>query len=85
MKPTDGYYADLYLAAFLRIWITLGCLCIFALVSQGCTRNEDQLSPFRDSAAHDLLGHGEATQTRNRPPHGGCDEKSDSSLTGPIR
>jgi hypothetical protein len=85
MKPTDGYYSDLLLASLLRLGLFLGILSIIAVVSSGCSRDENRdVSPFGKLAARDPLDLGEAAQTRNRLPQGGCDEKSDSSLTGPT-
>lgn len=83
---SDGYYQDLLLATLLRIWFTLGIVSIIAILSSGCTRGtEVESSLSREDAAHGLFNRGETDQTRNRFPQGGCDEKSDRSLTGPDR
>lgn len=80
MKLHDGYYQDLALATLLRVWIYLGILSIIAVVSFGCsTRTEVAGTSQDDPAARGLLDRGEANQTRNHIPQGGCDEKSDSS------
>jgi hypothetical protein len=86
MKLSDGYYADLVLATLFRVGFTLGILCIIAVVSSGCSRTTPTEPVSLDAGAvRRQLDDGEAAQTRNRLPQGGCDEKSDSSLTGPLR
>lgn len=84
MKLHDGYYQDLFLAFLFRFWLTLGGLCVIALVAIGCSRSETGSPSLDGSAVRVPLELGEGARTRNQLPQGGCDEKSDSSLRRPL-
>lgn len=89
MSYRDGYFTDLFLTISVRLGLLAGIICITAVILSGCTREPDR-DPFpRKSLGNGAverlpLEGGEATQTRNRFPQGGCDEKSDSSLKEPL-
>lgn len=83
MSTRDGYYQDLLLANLLRIWVTLGFMAIFAIFLSGCSGNKAGTASSEVGAARDLLDRGDTSETRNRPPQGGCDEKSGSAPKWP--
>lgn len=84
MNSSDAYYADLVLSVVVRIWLYLGVLAVLAFVMLGCTRSDPQDILPNMSSDRQQLVDGEGDQTRNRLPHRGCDEKSDSSLKKPL-
>nr|QDH88742.1 MAG: hypothetical protein H1Rhizo26FD795_000003 [Leviviridae sp.] len=88
MSYRDGYYKDLSLTLSVRLGICAGLICIATYILSGCSQVQDR-DPFPRRGPGvvergELPPVGEATQTRNRLPQGGCDEKSDSSLREPL-
>jgi hypothetical protein len=84
MSNRDGYYLDLFVASLLRGGLLLGILAVMAMMS-GCSPfpSAKDVLPKMSSDALSFQG-GETDQTRNQLPQRGCDEKSDSSLRGPV-
>nr|QDH89010.1 MAG: hypothetical protein H2Bulk353598_000002 [Leviviridae sp.] len=85
MSSSDAYYADLVLSWVVRCWLYAGVLAVLAIGLSGCSRSGPQdILPSMSSDRSQLAESGETDQTRNRLPHRGCDEKSDSSLAKPL-
>jgi hypothetical protein len=82
MNELQTLYADLVSSWSVRLGLycfVVGfslCLMLVAIRDTKGTSKED--------AAHDQLGRGSSIETRNRQPHGGNDEKSDSSPRKPL-
>ncbi len=84
MNSSDDYYKDLTISWVVRIGLYLGGVAVLAMVLSGCGRSNPQDILPSMSSLSSPLESGETDQTRNRLPHRGCDEKSDSSLSKPL-
>lgn len=86
MHDHGSYHTDLVVASLLRVGLVCGLLAIMAMMS-ACTvptfPSAKEILP-KFSADADISQR-EGNQTRNyNPNNGGCNEKSDSSLRGPL-
>lgn len=84
MTTRDAYMADLVLSGVLRLGMYGGILAILAIVLSGCSKDGPQDLLSGRPAVRESLTHGDAAETRNRQPHGGCDEKSGTTPTWPM-
>lgn len=84
MTTRDAYMADLVLSGVLRLGLYGGILAILAIVLSGCSNSGPQDLLSGRPAVPRSLTEGDAAETRNRQPHGGCDEKSGTTPTWPM-
>jgi len=80
MKPSDAYGIDFVLSWLLRWGIIFGVLAISAMALGACSYPSLPANPFSNGlSVRPPLAVDQEPSTRNRLPHGGCDEKSDST------
>lgn len=84
MHNDGSYYTDFVVAFLLRLGIVCGLLAIMAMMS-GCSPFGSAKEILPKFSADADISQREGNQTRNyNPNNGGCNEKSDSSLRGPL-
>lgn len=84
MKSRDAYMADFVLACVFRFGLYGGLLAICAIMLTNCTYSGPQDLLSGRPAVKSPLGDEQEYGTRNRQPHGGCDEKSGTTPIQPL-
>ena len=84
MNTRDTYTFGLVVASLVRVGLLCGLLAIMAINFIACSVPTPS-SMLKSMSADADISRREGTQTRNdEPQSGGCHEKSDSSLRGPV-